>query len=171
MRPCKVVFVAMLLAVVLVWTGGCTVAGKTGKPVVAAGGRVIECVEAENAERNQVTQNGFTFAFRSGADYKVEYVPVGETVTLDFGSRGPSSVVVSDILLDPSGVPMYSDKEVVDTPLASKDATYSFLLERHPASDLSSRYSEDAKAYRGFAITAHWGEEAHDYFFVIMTDG
>jgi hypothetical protein len=104
----------------------------------------------------------------------IKYIETGKTAEINFGKFPPDSIKVYDILLDDEGNNMYTEREIIEIPVELNDGKYSFKIENHIATALSSNsddYQEGKKWNRGFRIIAAWGENECEFAFIIKTDG
>lgn len=112
----------------------------------------------------------FKFAFKENALSDIKYINIGDKVTLDFGNNAPDNITIKDNILNSKGERIYTDKEIIDVPYANENNKYSFTIDIHKASFLSSYYVENKTDFRGFLVSAFYDKKEYDYAFVIKTD-
>jgi hypothetical protein len=101
---------------------------------------------------------------------RIPYIKADETCTISFRDYPPDKFTISDILIDQKGNQRYTDKEIINIPVELKDGKCSFVVKKHVASGLDSLYYKGKTDFRGFLMTASWGENQCEYAFVIKTD-
>jgi len=171
--------IVLLLMITLFGCGGCMVTNKSKtsddinqKLTVTAGKKNIESVFLINSEGSTLENNKeiFKFAFENNASEDIKYIKKGEKITLSFGNKSPDNISVKDILLNSDGKYLYSEKLAIDIPLVNEDYNFSFNLEGNPNSMLSAQLAPNKIEFRGFKITAIWGNKEYIYGFVIKSD-
>lgn len=168
---------SILLIVSLIGISGCA-ESNIGDLKISAGDQEIKSTTLSNTKlanaKSDLSSNaeasGFEFAFEQDAVKNIQYLKNGEIITLDFGDSEPDNVSLEDSVLNKSGAYQFSSRETLEVPITKEDGKYSFTIEKHMASSLSSFYEENKKDYRGFSITASWGEKEYRYAFVIQAD-
>jgi len=65
---------------------------------------------------------------------------------------------------------LYSEKLDIDIPLVNKGSNFSFYLKGNPNSILSAQLAPNKIEFRGFKITAIWGNKEYIYGFAIKSD-
>ncbi|MFD2413686.1 hypothetical protein [Paenibacillus rhizoplanae] len=168
---CKKIIMSMLLCSLLVAFTGCD--GSPKSSVTIVGGK--ENIKYANLNSDQKaslsdqTASPFSFAFEEENTSEIQYLKIGEEISIDFGSNPPDTLSISDGLLDANGDYLYTSKLITDVPYVTKKGVYSFNLETHIASSLSSYYEKDKKEYRGFIINAFWEKQEKKYAFAIQS--
>lgn len=164
----------MAIVLVMVWIGisGCS-ESNIGDLKISAEDKEIKSSLLSNPTSEPSSnseESEFKFAFEQEASKNIQYLKVGETVTLDFGDNEPDTISLKDSVLNKSGDYQFSSRETLKVSLKIEDGKYNFRINKHMASALSSFYEENKKDYRGFSLTAAWGEEEYRYAFVLQTD-
>lgn len=113
----------------------------------------------------------FKNAFEEEKLHDINYIENGKTITLDFGTNPPDAIALNDVLVNSKGMQLYSDKQTLDIPLDKDKNKYTFILSEHKWALLSSLSPYNRIDYRGFLITATWGDKKHEFTFVIKTKG
>ncbi|MEK4104169.1 MULTISPECIES: hypothetical protein [Paenibacillus] len=168
----KKMMLSILLIVSLIGISGCA-ESNIGDLKISAGDQEIKSTTLSNTKSDSSSNaeaSGFEFSFEQDAVKNIQYLKNGEIITLDFGDSEPDNVSLEDSVLNKSGAYQFSSRETLEVPITKKDGKYSFTIEKHMASSLSSFYEENKKDYRGFSITASWGEKEYRYAFVIQAD-
>lgn len=145
----------------------------TGSVTIIGGHEKIEYITLNDTEKDFLstdTQKIFLFAFEGENSKKIKYLKSGDEISLDFGSNPPDKLSISDGLLNSNGDYLYTSKEIVEVPYVKKKGIYSFKLETHIASRLSSYAKKDKTVYRGFIVDAFWGKSEFKYAFVIKSN-
>ncbi|OKP87766.1 hypothetical protein A3844_10190 [Paenibacillus helianthi] len=145
----------------------------TGIVEIMGGKEKIEFKTLNNTEKGSSlndTKKIFLFAFEGGNSKKIKFLKSGDEISLDFGSNPPDKLSISDGLINSNGDYLYTPKEIVEVPYVKKKGIYSFKLETHIASRLSSYYKKDKTVFRGFIIDAFWGNGEYKYAFVIESN-
>lgn len=168
----KQTLISILL--VMVWLGisGCA-ESNIGVLKVRSGENEIKTSLLSTPKSESSTnseESEFRFAFEQEASNNIQYLKVGETITLDFGDSQPDTISIKDSVLNKSGDYQYPSKLSIEVPLTKENGKYNFKINKHMTSLLSSFFEENKKDYRGFSITATWGEEEFRYAFVVQTD-
>lgn len=163
----------------LVGISGCA-EGTTGDLKVSAGEHKIKSIRLNNPKNESFStsesspnseKSEFGFAFKQEASMDIQYLKVGDVVTLNFGHNKPDTISLKDSVLNQNGDVKYSYRETLEVPLRKEHGKYKFTINKHIASYLDSSHIENKKVYRGFSLTATWGEEEYRYAFVVKTDG
>ncbi|MEK3836558.1 MULTISPECIES: hypothetical protein [unclassified Paenibacillus] len=169
---CKKIILSMLLGSLLVAFTGCD--GSPKSSVTILGGKenikYATLNSDQKASLSDQTASPFSFAFEEGKPSDIQYLKNGEEISIDFGSNPPDKLSVSDGLLDANGDYLYTSKEITDVPYVTKKGVYSFKLDTHIASALSSYYEKDQKEFRGFIINAIWEKQEKKYAFAIQSN-
>ncbi|MGB7605493.1 MAG: hypothetical protein WBL93_08435 [Lutisporaceae bacterium] len=171
--------IVLLLIITLFGCSGCMAANESKNSAdinqklrVTAGRASIKSVSLINYEGDALKNNKevFKFAFENNASADIKYIKKDKKITLDFGNTPPDNVSVKDILLTSEGGNLYSDKLDIDIPLVNEGSNFSFYLKGNPNSMLSSQLAPNKIEFRGFKITASWGDKEYWYAFVIKSD-
>lgn len=102
----------------------------------------------------------------------IPYFHLGDMISIQFKQNQPDEITVMNYILTARGDYKYSDRTEEKVTLNQEDKIYSFQLEPHSASYLSSDLSdyERRKSIRGFRIVCSWGENECEYGFILRTD-
>lgn len=133
----------------------------------------IEYIVLNNTENGSLLEDIneiFSFAFEGGNSKNIQKIKIGDEIMLDFGSNPPDKLSINDGLLNSNGNFLYKSKVLLEVPYYKKKGKYSFKLEKHIESRLSSYSWEDKAEYRGFIIGANWGDIEYKYAFVIESN-
>lgn len=168
----KQMLMIILLMISLIGVSGCA-ESNIGDLKIRAGKEEIKSTTFSNSKSDSsanTAESEFEFAFEQNAVKDIKYLKKGEIITLDFGNSEPDTISVKDSVLNKSGAYQFSYRETIEVPLSKEEGKYSFTVDKHWASALSSFYEENKKDYRGFSITASWGQKEYSYAFVIQAD-
>lgn len=148
---------------------GCMKADKMADITVTIGQENIKSIALKN-NRNNLSDNKniFKFAFEQEASSDIKYIKIGEKIALDFGNNHPDKMIIKEILLNSNGENLYGDETIVGVPFKRENNKYVFIVEKNPASFLSS--VKKKTEFRGYKIIAYFGEIEYVYAFVIETD-
>lgn len=169
---CKKIIMNMLLGSLLVAFTGCD--GSPKSSVTILGGKeTIKYATLNSDQKDSLSDqkaSPFSFAFAGENISDIQYLNIGEEISIDFESNPPDALSISDGLIDANGDYLYTSKEITDVPYVAKKGVYSFNLDTHIASALSSYYEKDKKEFRGFIINASWEKQEKKYAFVIQSN-
>lgn len=169
---CKKIISSMLLGSLLVAFTGCD--GNPKSSVTILGGKenikFATLNSDQKASLSGQTASPFSFAFEKENPSDIPYLKNGEEISIDFGANPPDTLSISDGLLDDNGDYLYTSKEITDVPYVTKKGVYSFNLDTHIASYLSSHYEQDKKELRGFIINATWEKQEKKYAFAVQSN-
>ncbi|KWX75111.1 hypothetical protein [Paenibacillus jilunlii] len=162
----------ILLLIISIGCSGCTSTNESHDLTITIGDESINFVSSDYSKDNNSENDKtiFEFAFKQDNLTDIKYIKLNTKITLDFGNNPPDSVAVKDILLDSNGKFLYSDKLSSDISLTNEGHKFFFLLNKNPASLLSSKFDNKKVDIRGFEITATWGLNEERYAFVIKAD-
>lgn len=100
----------------------------------------------------------------------VQYIPIKQTIKINFLDCTPDKITVYDSILDYDGNLMYSQKETILSYLTPNNKMYEYILPENVASLFSSQYKENKFDIRGITLKAFFEENECDYIFLIKTD-
>ena len=160
----KFLTIFLLFTLVLEYSG-CNTNNQTLRIVVNK--KDIQYIQAKDLKEGDPA-NVFKLLLDKDASSTVEYIKIGEKVTLDFGDKYPDKIIMDDTLLRSNGEMLYTNKETVATPLEAQDTKYYFYVKKHKWSTLNSKSSNTD--LRGFRIIASWDNTEYIFAFVIKTD-
>lgn len=138
---------------------------------ITIGDKKIEYVIGKNKWNGAIFDREDTFQtiLRKDSGIEIPYIEIGEIATIDFKDNIPTDLKIKDILIDANGEQIYNDEVIIDVPIVKQGGKYSFEIEQHMASYLSSSYEEGKPYFRGFRVIPTWGENECEYGFVIET--
>jgi hypothetical protein len=150
---------------------------------------ITGCDTVEKGELLDISLNGEDIKFekiedsinKEGFDYKslfetyfiktkneVEDISGGQ-VYMDFSVK-PDELIIKDILLDSNGSMLYSSREIMEMPYYFTGDSASFIMNAHPASLLGLEYAGREEEYRGYLISAKWGNVEKSYCFAVKNN-
>lgn len=88
---------------------------------------------------------------------------------INFKDNTPDKFAISDILIDKNGNKKYLTP-IISNSFELKDGKCSFEIKRNIEIGLDSYYVPNMTYFRGFRMTASWGENECEYAFIIKTD-
>ena len=116
-------------------------------------------------------EDTFTTLMKVYSVNELPYIEIGSTAIIKFTKYPPDKVTITDIIIDDSGMLIYSDKANINIPVEIINKVITFEIKKYSASALSSYYVEENIVLRGFRINATWGQNECEYAFIIKTDG
>lgn len=135
------------------------------------GDRIIEYVAAKNKWNGNSYDREDTFVTILKGQKDIPVIDIGSIAEIYFEGEIPDEFTVTDIIIDENGRPIYTDKEIKNIPVVLHgDKYYTFEIQEHFASSLSSYYEQDKKDLRGFRMIASWGDNECEYAFVIKAN-
>ncbi len=138
--------------------------------LIHIGDMKIEYVVAKNKWNGQQYDREDTFVTILKEQKDIPVIDIGSFAEITFEGEMPDEFTVSDIIIDETGRPIYTDKEIKEIQVVLHgDKYYTFEIQKHFASYLSSYYEQDKKDIRGFRMIASWGDNEYEYAFVIKT--
>src|ERR1035437_1515111 len=134
---------------------GCVKEDKISGIKITIGKQDIKYITVNNNENSSLNdkKDTFKYAFESNALKDIQYIKIGEKVTLDFENNIPDKIIIKDILLDSNGNYMYSGKLIADIPCIKQNNKYIFTVDINMASVLSSLMKHII--FRGYKITTY----------------
>ncbi|MDD2494505.1 MAG: hypothetical protein PHE29_04855 [Tissierellia bacterium] len=171
MRKCMLLFICIVISFFLV---GCLLSNSPNEPpeiTITIKDEKIDYVFAKNQWNRSEYDRESTFVtiLKELPESDIPYFENGSIVEIVFESNPPNEFYVSDILIDETGRPIYTDKEIKNIPVKLTNGKCQFEIEYHFAYALSSYYAPDKKSIRGFRMIASWGENECEYAFVVKT--
>lgn len=167
---------ALLICVLAVFFGGmrqCAAADEnSGKHnlTVTSGQTTINSfpvLSDASTDRSELFKPVFTAASDPASD--IPYVKLREKIKLDFGSALPDRLTLKDRVIDDDGTFLYLDQlTTVLTPTVEEDC-YVFLLDVNATSLLHAQMGSFRTQFRGFELTATWGDKEETFAFVVQT--
>ena len=166
----KIYLIAFMLIFALV-LAGCSLNSMQEPPEISIhiGDKEIEYVSAKNKWNGSVYDREDTFITILKEQKDIPVFENGSVAEITFINNRPDEFIVMDMLINEDGNQIYTDKEIKNIPVESNDGKYSFEIDYHFASALSSFYEPGKTDIRGFRMIASWGENECEYAFVIKT--
>ena len=166
----KISLIAFMLIFALM-LAGCSLNSMQEPPEISIhiGDKEIEYVSAKNKWDGSVYDREDTFIIILKEQNEIPVFENGSIAEIVFSNNPPDEFMVMDILINEDGNQIYTDKEIKNIPVESNDGKYSFDIEYHFASSLSSFYEPGKTDIRGFRMIASWGENECEYAFVVRT--
>ena len=160
---------SMLIFVVIL--AGCSLNSMQEPPEISIhiGDKEIEYVSAKNKWNGSVYDREDTFVTILKEQNEIPVFENGSIAEIVFTNNPPDGFMVMDMLINEEGNQIYTDKEIKNIPVESNDGKYSFDIEYHFASSLSSFYEPGKTDIRGFRMIASWGENECEYAFIVRT--
>lgn len=167
----KIIFIIaliLILTLALMWRSSSSMK-EPPELLITVGDKEIEYISAKNKWNGSVYDREDTFIAILKEQKDIPIFENGSIVKIAFKSNSPDEFTVMDILIDEYGRQIYTNKEIKNVPVELNNGRYSFKIEKHFASFLSSYYEPDKKDIRGFRMIASWGENECEYAFIIKT--
>ena len=160
---------SMLIFVVIL--AGCSLNSMQEPPEISIhiGDKEIEYISAKNKWDGSVYDREDTFVTILKEQKEIPVFENGSIAEIVFSNNPPDEFMVMDMLINEEGNQIYTDKEIKNIPVESNDGKYSFDIEYHFASSLSSFYEPGKTDIRGFRMIASWGENECEYAFIVRT--
>lgn len=167
----KTIFIFALVLILTSVLMGCSSNSMQEPPelTITVGDKEIEYISAKNKWNGNIYDREDTFVTILKEQKDIPIFENGSIVEIAFERNSPDKFAVMDILIDENGRQIYTDKENKNIPVELNNGKYSFKIEKHFASFLSSYYEPDKKDIRGFRMVASWEENECEYAFVIKT--
>lgn len=165
MKKSFLILVGILVIGAIIATTGCTEIGDKSL-IVRIDDKIIESKRLEKPDIKEIFKDSFKREDLNNS----EFVDLGRKVYLDFGVNKPDKVVVHDSILSPDGKFMFNDQATSVFTCGRDEDGFYFVVEKHPASALSSVIEIGGKDMRGHIIRASWGDKDVIFGFVINTD-
>lgn len=165
------IIIALLLSTILI---GCTsqlLSQEPPKLTITIGDREIQYVTEKNKWDGELfdKQNNFKNILKEGSEIEPQYIVFGEIATINFKNNPPDKFTISDILLDIQGDKKYLTP-IISLPIELKEGKCSFEIKKNIETELDSYWAPNMTYFRGFRMTASWGENQCEYAFIIKTD-
>ena len=169
MRIKILLLTSMLIFVVIL--AGCSLDSMQEPPEISIhiGDKEIEYVSAKNKWNGSIYDREDTFITILKEQNEIPVFENGSIAEIVFTNNPPDEFIVMDMLINEEGNQIYTDKEIKNIPIESNDGKYSFGIDYHLASALSSFYEPGKTDIRGFRMIASWGENECEYAFVVRT--
>jgi len=153
---------------------GCTSQIQTQEPpklTITIGDNEIEYVTAKNKWNGELfdKQNNFRDILKESYGIEPQYIEFGKIAIINFENNPPEKLTISDILIDIKGDKKYLTP-IIHLPLELKDGKCSFEIKKNIETGLDSYWAPNMTYFRGFNMTATWGENQCEYSFIIKTD-
>lgn len=163
----SLVFILILTAALM----GCSSNSMNEPPEleITINDKEVEYISALNKWDGNIYDREDTFITITKEQKDIPVFENGSIVEIAFKGNPPDKFTVSDILIHENGRQIYTDKEIKNIPVVLYGDKYSFKIEEHFASLLSSYFEPNKKDIRGFRMIASWGENECEYAFVIKT--
>jgi hypothetical protein len=167
----KLVFLFVLILIMTLVFIGCSKNSIKEPPEISITikDKEIYYITAKNKWNGNIYDREDTFITILKEQKDIPTFEIGNIVKIIFKSNPPDEFKILDILIDENGRQIYTDKEIKNIPAVLYDGKYTFEIEHHLASALSSQYEPEKKDIRGFRMIASWGENECEYAFVIKT--
>lgn len=168
----KSIFILLIL-LIIISIMGCNQKTPKEPPgiLITIGDKEIEYVIGKNKWDGAIFDREDTFQtiLRKDSGIEIPFIEIGEIGTIDFKENIPTDLKIWDVLIDENGEKIYNDEVIMDVPIVIQGGKYSFEIEQHMASYLSSLYEEGKSYFRGFRVITAWDENECEYGFVIET--
>lgn len=166
--------IMLLLTSMLIFAlilAGCSINSMQEPPEISIniGDKEIEYVSAKNKWNGSIYDREDTFVTILKKQKEIPVFENGSVAEITFKNNPPDKFTVMDMLINEDGNQIYTDKEIKNIPIESNNGKYSFEIDYHFASALSSFYEPGKTDIRGFRMIASWGENECEYAFVIKT--
>ncbi len=167
----KKVFLLTSMLIFALMLAGCSLNSMQEPPEISIhiGDKEIEYVSAKNKWNGNIYDREDTFITILKEQNEIPVFENGSVAEIIFTNNPPDEFIVMDMLINEDGNQIYTDKEIKNIPFESNDGKYSFGIDYHFASSLSSFYEPEKTDIRGFRMIASWGEDECEYAFVIKT--
>jgi hypothetical protein len=167
----KKVFLLTSMLIFALMLAGCSLNSMQEPPEISIhiGDKEIEYVSAKNKWNGNIYDREDTFITILKEQNEIPVFENGSVAEIIFTNNPPDEFIVMDMLINEDGNQIYTDKEIKNIPFESNDGKYSFGIDYHFASALSSFYEPEKTDIRGFRMIASWGEDECEYAFVIKT--
>ena len=164
-------FVMVLLTTLMVGCSSIEAPKEPPEIEVTIGDKDIKYVIGKNKWDNAIYDREDTFKtlLNKQSIEGISYIEIGEIAHIDFKNYPPDELMIDSILLNENGNPIYEDMNVNIIPALNKDNSYSFEINKHMASYLSSMYIEGQTYIIGYRMTAFWDDNECEYGFIIRT--
>ena len=164
------IIIAILSSTIFI---GCTSQIQTQEPpklTITIGEEKLQYVTAKNRWNGELfdMQNAFKNILKEGSKIEPPYIEFGELAVITFENNPPDKFTISDILLDIKGAKKFFTP-IISIPFELKDGKCSFEIVKNIETGLDSYWAPNMTYFRGFKMTASWGENQCEYDFIIKT--
>lgn len=141
---------------------------------VSCGKKAEPYISVTADEQKVVTQSGEEEnPFAALIQNEIPYTPLGSSIQINFHAEVPEQIVTFDYVLNAQGAIKYSDREVIETVIDTKeDQSVSFTLKENFAAMLSSdsKDYEQGNSLRGFKVAFTAKNSNYEFYFIVRTD-